>query len=266
MALADVLKEAGLSSDWSSVEFKPVRPGSTGAPPSPTAMAPYFQGSLAQNLQHDASFVGVKYGSPSIPQFPLIPVAPSGTASIQSAIQSGSSVQIINSVSAVAAGANGQVQFNKGGALGASSAFSWDNINDVLSIIGAINAVTGYQFNGIATTGHVLRGNGTYFVDAQLTFADLGGSIWNTVTKTTNYNAVAGDVVGVDTTGGPVTITFPSAAANTNKSIRVKKISNDNNLLSVTAADLLDGLSTQSWINQWVELEAISTGTTWWIV
>lgn len=39
-----------------------------------------------------------------------------------------------------------------------------------------VNAVTGFQINGAATSGNVLRGNGTNFVSAQLSFADLTGS------------------------------------------------------------------------------------------
>jgi hypothetical protein len=39
-----------------------------------------------------------------------------------------------------------------------------------------LNTVTGIQINGAATTGHVLRGNGTNFVDAQLAYSDLSGT------------------------------------------------------------------------------------------
>ena len=39
-----------------------------------------------------------------------------------------------------------------------------------------MNAVTGYQVAGGATSGHVLRGNGTDFVDAQLGYGDLLGT------------------------------------------------------------------------------------------
>lgn len=40
-----------------------------------------------------------------------------------------------------------------------------------------LNAVTGIQINGAATTGQVLRGNGTNFVSAQLNFTDLAGTV-----------------------------------------------------------------------------------------
>ena len=39
-----------------------------------------------------------------------------------------------------------------------------------------VNAITGYQVNSGATSGHVLRGDGTNFVDAQLQYSDLGGT------------------------------------------------------------------------------------------
>ena len=45
-----------------------------------------------------------------------------------------------------------------------------------LSTAFAVNAVSGFTYNGGATSGHVLRGNGTAFVDAALGFSDLSGS------------------------------------------------------------------------------------------
>jgi hypothetical protein len=39
-----------------------------------------------------------------------------------------------------------------------------------------LNSVGGYQYNGGATSGHVLRGNGTNFIDAQLAYSDLSGT------------------------------------------------------------------------------------------
>lgn len=42
-----------------------------------------------------------------------------------------------------------------------------------LDTAGIINATQGYLYNGVATSGHVLRGNGSAFVDAALTAGDL---------------------------------------------------------------------------------------------
>lgn len=44
-----------------------------------------------------------------------------------------------------------------------------------LAVTGIVNATTGFQVNGGATSGHVLRGNGTNFVDAALALTDLSG-------------------------------------------------------------------------------------------
>lgn len=95
-----------------------------------------------------------------------------------------------------------------------------------------VNAVTGYQVNGLAPSGYVLRGNGTNFVAAQLNYSDLIGSptialandsdvlitsptngqvlAYNSVAgKWENSNAAAGAVTSVGTggiaTGGPIT-------------------------------------------------------------
>jgi hypothetical protein len=38
-----------------------------------------------------------------------------------------------------------------------------------------VNSVAGYRYNGGATSGHYLRGNGTYFVDSPIQAADLTG-------------------------------------------------------------------------------------------
>jgi hypothetical protein len=73
-------------------------------------------------------------------------------------------------------------------------------------------------------------------------------------------------MVLANTTGAGFTVTIPSAAANKNKSIRVKKVSSDANIITVAAADNIDGLSSQAWTSQYTEIEIISDGTTWWIV
>ena len=46
-----------------------------------------------------------------------------------------------------------------------------------LDVAGAVNSVSGYKYNGAATSGHFLRGNGTYFVDAALTSGDVSTAL-----------------------------------------------------------------------------------------
>jgi hypothetical protein len=55
-----------------------------------------------------------------------------------------------------------------------------------------ISAVTGFRVNGAATTGRVLRGNGTNFVSDQLAASDLSGSAALTKTDDTNVTLTLG--------------------------------------------------------------------------
>lgn len=56
---------------------------------------------------------------------------------------------------------------------------------------GVVNATTGYRVANGAVSGHVLRGNGTNFVDAQLAFSDLSGTVTsvNGVTYPASYTS-----------------------------------------------------------------------------
>lgn len=56
------------------------------------------------------------------------------------------------------------------------------------------NATTGYRFGGAATSGQVLRGNGTNFIAAQLALSDLSGfssGSANAIVKYTGANTIA---------------------------------------------------------------------------
>lgn len=78
-----------------------------------------------------------------------------------------------------------------GGTLTGDLLFSLDNAHDIGALgatrprslyIGTsafspiFDAATGFRVAGAGTTGHVLRGNGTNFVDAQLDYGDLSGT------------------------------------------------------------------------------------------
>ncbi len=92
--------------------------------------------------------------------------------------------------------------------------------------------------------------------------------LWNVISKTSTYAAVAGDVVLANTTGGGFTITLPASGSNKNLSIRVKKISSDSNVVTVSrsGSDLIDGQTTQTFTSQWTNIEIIADGVTNWYV
>jgi hypothetical protein len=87
--MPDIVKEAGLPDNWHPVDVPAINPAQPlSAPPLPNKMDSYFQGSLSPTMQHDAVFVGTQYGSPSVPNIALMPVAFSGTPSFNSAVKS----------------------------------------------------------------------------------------------------------------------------------------------------------------------------------
>jgi hypothetical protein len=71
-------EEAGLPGSWAPVESEPINPATKGAPSNPNKMAPFFDGSISPDMQHDATFVGTRYGTPGIPSLPLMPIGASG--------------------------------------------------------------------------------------------------------------------------------------------------------------------------------------------
>jgi hypothetical protein len=81
------------------------------------------------------------------------------------------------------------------------------------------NASTGFQISGTATSGNVLRGNGTDFVSAKLDYADLtgtptgGGFTFSTVTfsATPTFNAATASTFQITLTGD-VTVPVLSGA------------------------------------------------------
>lgn len=71
-------------------------------------------------------------------------------------------------------GANTDVQFNNSGAFGGDGNLTY------VGGSGVLNVGTGFQVASVASTGYVLRGNGTNFVPAQVGFTDLTGNIATT--------------------------------------------------------------------------------------
>jgi len=76
-----IAEEAGLPENWVPKDSAPIIPG---APSSDQQQGPgsYFAGPLSSNLQHDAAFYKTRYGGSGAPEFPLMPLAPSGNPSV----------------------------------------------------------------------------------------------------------------------------------------------------------------------------------------
>lgn len=227
-------EEAGLPNSWHSVDSAPITPSQASVPFSlPNGMAPYFSGSISPVLQHDYVFSQTKYGSPAIPSLPLMPLSASGQPSVGAAVQSGSTTTVVDSLTSVAAGPSGSVQFNSGGGLAGSAAFTWNNVGSILTINGGVsvsgtvtitgsivitgtvvanvfNATTGFQVGGLATLGKYLRGNGTDIVLATLNASDIGAGLAPVTFGGTgaNLSATGGvhEVVRQSSVGGAFTV------------------------------------------------------------
>lgn len=93
------------------------------------------------------------------------------------------------------------------------------------------------------------------------------GSYWNTVAKSTTYTAVAGDYVLASTASG-WTLTIPASSANKGRSIRVKKVSADANVLTIarSGSDTIDGATSQTITIQYNEMELTADGGTGWYI
>lgn len=238
-------------------------------PNEQTQVSAYLRTTVPLPLQYAPDTLK-QYNRPGLSSYRTSPISPSGIPGINAAVSSTTTTNINEFATVAAIGPNGAIQFANGGALDGVSQFEWLNGISTLAITGTIqlvgtanatvfNASTGFQIGGTAVSGNILVGNGTAFVSG----TGAGLALWNTVTKTANYIAVAGDYVECNTSGGGFTVTLPSAAANTNRSIRVKKISSDSNTLTIAAADNIDGNSSFLVTFQNTEGEFTATSSTW---
>lgn len=88
-----------------------------------------------------------------------------------------------------------------------------------LDVNGTVNTSAGYRYNGGATSGHVLRGNGTQFVDAALAAVDLSNGVTGsgavvlatapTVSSITSSGQIAAQLSSPGNTGG-ILMSVPS--------------------------------------------------------
>lgn len=88
-------------------------------------------------------------------------------------------------------------------------------------------------------------------------------------TITTNITlSSSDDVVLVDATVGPVTVTLAPAADRQGLKVSVKKVDSSANAVTVAAngSETIDGAATKDLASQYDNLTAASDGTTWWLL
>lgn len=88
-------------------------------------------------------------------------------------------------------------------------------------------------------------------------------------TKTSAYTATTSDeVLLCDASGGAFSVTLPPAADATRKVLRIKKIDDSDNFLTVQASltETIDGRNTQILPTQYNAVAIVSNGTAWFIV
>lgn len=120
---------------------------------------------------------------------------------------------------------------------------------------------------GVGTDGFMLIANSGAATGLQ--WAALPSSnLHTTVTKTGSYTATTNDeVILADATSGPLTITLPMAAGNSNEYM-IKKIDSSANNVTVatTSAQRIDGGSTAVIKVQYASVGVVSDGSNWFII
>lgn len=141
---------------------------------------------------------------------------------------------------------------------------------------GILNVLTGIRVNNAATSGNVLRGNGTNFVPSAIQSSDIAGLPLTTLTTSvpTTLTGTSGTVGASDTTiifnpSGTFTVTLPSAVSFPGRWLYVKVIaaqavnSASSNVVGITGgapgAGILTGTS-----GKWATLQ--SDGSNWVIM
>ncbi len=168
-------------------------------------------------------------------------------------------------------GGDHQVTPNLGLGLWGTDEVTSDNFILIDAAIGALGAL---EVNGAVVPPPANLVNSPTVtisvVSSNITFAAVGASNGasnlNVVKKTSNYNAVAGDFIEVDTSGGPVTITLPLSSANARATITVKKISTDSNVLTIacSGSDTIDTQATQTTTVPQTAVESLADGVASW--
>jgi hypothetical protein len=141
-----------------------------------------------------------------------------------------------------------------------SSNGTWDILNDIINLAsgttGTLAATSGGTGQSSYTTGDILyassgtalsklaAGSAGTFLKSNGVAAPSWSSTSGTLaiaTKTANYTLTSGDdTILADSSGGSFTLTLPSAASNSGKVFRIKKISSDVDPVTVAASPSTD--------------------------
>ncbi len=116
-----------------------------------------------------------------------------------------------------------------------------NNITTTATVQGAnVNATTGFQIGGTATTGHYLRGNGTNYVDSALLASDLSGTIFSLAASSgSSQNVSTGQTVSI-LAGASANVTTTASATDT---VTVDIVNNPTFSGKVTGSSGTTGLS-----------------------
>ena len=113
--------------------------GPSQSPPATEASnSPYLRTTLPLPLQYSPDTLK-QYNRPGLSTFRIAPLPPGGNPAVNAAASSVVTSNLSEFVNVAAAGSNGAVQFNNGGALGGVAQFTWDDVASSLSIIGSLN-------------------------------------------------------------------------------------------------------------------------------
>ena len=94
-------------------------------------------------------------------------------------------------------GANSQVQFNDAGSFGGDAGFTYDKVNNVLSVTGNIVSYN-YSSSGNIYAEGIIKANGDIITNANATanyFIGNGSQLFGVITSEANFAAYAGNIV-----------------------------------------------------------------------
>lgn len=117
---------------------------------------------------------------------------------------------------------------------------------------------------GVGSNGKTLR-----VVSGLPAWSDPATATFATNTQTSNYTITGTDVVVfADATSGNVTITLPTASANSGYRFYVKRIDGSGNSCAVarSGSDTIDGQTSIPLVQQYTSMTIVSNGSAWYII